>query len=103
MHLEYYIITNMRSQNAFLYPFWGDDDDYFPAMLDSVMKGLQRKSYYYYYYYMVSSANAAVPSVQERSFQSPIIRFSHSFDNGRPSAALFGTVNVHSFFIRSPK
>lgn len=49
MHLEYYIMTNMRSQNAFLYPFWGDDDDYFPAMLDSVMKGLQRKSYYYYY------------------------------------------------------
>lgn len=59
MHLEYYIITNMRSQNAFLYPFWGDDDDdYFPAMLDSVMKGLQWKSYYYYYYYMLSSANA---------------------------------------------
>lgn len=44
-----------------------------------------------------------IPSVQERSFQSPIIRFSHSFDNGRPSAALFGTVNVHSFFIRFPK
>lgn len=56
-------------------PFLGDDDDYFPAMLDSVMKGLQRKSYYYYYYYMVSSANAVYPVCKKGAFRVPLLDF----------------------------